>query len=177
MRTAPSHLEIPPAGAAGVARSRSDLFDSLTLIGLAGDELNRMALRRLARQAHVPRNRARLDRLARQNAVLDQLATLCREIAGLPVDAELRLEDSGVSRQPHEGPRIPPPPVGRPESDLALACLEAWWTSCVPALIGRARTSAAALAEELHETESAARPELADHLTRFAATEYEALTS
>jgi hypothetical protein len=175
MRTAPSQLQIPPAAAAGVARSRSELFDALMLIGLAGEELGRMALRRLRRGTHVPRHRARLDRLARQNAELDQLATLSREIAGFHLDAELGLEGSGASRQRHEEPLMPPPPVGLPESDLALVSLEAWWTSCVPALIDRARTSAATIAEALHETGSAAGLEFADHLARFAATEHEAL--
>jgi hypothetical protein len=175
MRTTPSRLEIPPAASAGLARSQADLFDALTLIGFAGEELSRMALRRLARPAHVPRDRARLDRLARQTATLDQLAMLCREIAGLRVDAEPRIEESAVSRPPREEPRIPPPPVGRPESDLALAHLEAWWTSCVPVLIGSARTSAAAMAEGLHPTGSAACRELAEHLARFAAGEYDAL--
>jgi hypothetical protein len=177
MRTALPHLDIPPTIAAEVAESTSDLFDALTLIGLAGEELSRMALRPYARHARVPRNRARLDRIARQNAVLDQLATLCHEIAGFHMNAELVLEDANLSRPAHEEPRIPPPPVGRPESDLALANLEAWWASCVPALIDSARTSAARIAEELRETGSAACLEFADRLVRFAAAEYEALTS
>jgi hypothetical protein len=177
MRTALRHLEMPPAAAAEVAGSTSELFDALTLIGLAGEELSRMAFRRLAHQPQTALNRGRLDRLARQNALLDQLATLCHEIACLHVDAELGLEDADVSRHPHDGLRIPPPPLGHPDSDLALAYLEAWWTSCVPALLDSARTSATRIAEELRETRSPACLELADRLTRFAGSTCEALTS
>jgi hypothetical protein len=169
MRTALVSLEIPPTAAAALAGSTSDLFDALTLIGLAGDELGGMTRRRLAGRADRPRNRGRLDRLARQNAMLDQLAALCHEIAGLHVHA-------GLDRRSEDRRRIPPPPVGRPESDLALADLEAWWTSCVPALIDGARASAVRIAEELRENGSAACLELADHLARFAAAEYDALT-